>query len=215
MLTLSSLENLPWTFSGSASVSLASCMAVISAALASDNRVEQLDWQWVQWRNWGGDEEREWIFIRIFAITSLKTFAQRFYQSGLLAPKLFSQILIRTKKWTVFRASFSSMWVITSLSHRPTLVTIPIVFWRIWNLFHEKWIPSSGTLTDDFCHTDFCPPRYPLAPQWIRGLWKNWLGFKGLRLNYLSCVTKPNTYSLPKGCRSSPGAANFLFECLI
>ena len=34
--------------------------------------------------------------------------------------------------------------LICSLSHRPTLVTKSIVFWRIWNLFHEKCISSSG-----------------------------------------------------------------------
>ena len=58
-----------------------------------------------------------------------------------------------------------------SLSHRPTLVTIKFVFWRIWNLVHEKCISSSRTWTHDFYLTDYCPPRYPLAPRWIGGIW--------------------------------------------
>ena len=42
-------------------------------------------------------------------------------------------------------------YFLTSLSHRPTLITKSIVFWKIWNLFHEKCSSSSGSQTHSFC----------------------------------------------------------------
>ena len=57
-----------------------------------------------------------------------------------------------------------------SLSHRPTLITTSIVFWKIWNLFYEKCSSSSGTRTHGFFSNVFCPPRYPLEPWWMEDL---------------------------------------------
>ena len=59
-----------------------------------------------------------------------------------------------------------------SLSHRPTLITKSIVFWKIGNLLHEKCSSSSGTRAHDFCSYVFCLPRYPLAPLWSEDLTK-------------------------------------------
>ena len=89
-----------------------------------------------------------------------------------------------------------------SLSHRPTLITKLIVFWRIWNLFHEKCSQSGGTRTHKFWNIVLCP-NYSNHM---------WLGLIWMQLNYW-----PNTCSLLKGCgfESRYSQIYFLFECLI
>ena len=81
----------------------------------------------------------------------------------------------------------------SSLSHRSTLLTKSIVFRRIWNLFHEKCISSSGTLTHDISTFVACPPTIHLCHGGLTAQWKiglillDWNWITGLVLLLKSC----------------------------
>ena len=89
-----------------------------------------------------------------------------------------------------------------SLSHRPTFITISIVFWRIRNLFHEKCDPQplDQPRIHNLCINVCCTPHYPLALQridvraksgWVL-MWCHWI--TGL----CCCVTRYRYMQLAK-----------------
>ena len=113
-----------------------------------------------------------------------------------------------------------------SLSHRPTLITNSIVFWKIWNLFHENASPSVGREPTIFVALSSAHRTIHLR----HGGWRNWQKLAGFDCYVMELLAlcyclflclfwlrhKPNTCSLLKVVGSSPTAANFfLFECLI
>ena len=76
----------------------------------------------------------------------------------------------------VFYLFHNAIWLIFNKSHLEIVgtircncihkwqwITISIVFWRIWNLFHEKCVLDE-TQTHHFHTIVCCPPLYPLAP---------------------------------------------------
>ena len=77
---------------------------------------------------------------------------------------------------------------ISLISHRPTLITTSIVFWRICILFHEKkaglWAGHEPTSSVTLISAH--RPTHLRYGELRLGL--NWLGFITMQLNYWPCV---------------------------
>ena len=103
---------------------------------------------------------------------------------------------------------------VISLSHRPTLITILIVFLGIENLFHKKCHPDE-TRTHNLLNQlfiDCYPPRWPLAPRRSEPQIEKLAGIKSYVIELLALWKhKPNTCSLLQGCGFKSSCSKFFY----